>query len=94
LVRDGVKYLRERFLNNEDSTEMCTEVFDTFTWPTGMELQNFGVEEIKSLVQHFQVQFASPSINVENITCTIPNERYEFKVLGTCIEFNELLNEF
>jgi hypothetical protein len=31
LVRDGVKYLCERFLNKEDSTEMCTEGFDTFT---------------------------------------------------------------
>jgi hypothetical protein len=37
---------------------MCTKAFDTFTWPIGIELQNFGVEEIKSLVQHFQVQLA------------------------------------
>jgi hypothetical protein len=35
-VRDGVKYLHERFLNNEDSIEMCTKVFDTFTCPTGI----------------------------------------------------------
>jgi hypothetical protein len=67
LVKDGVKYLCERFLNSEDRIEMYTKVYDTFTWPTGMELQNFGVEKVKLLVQHFQVQLASSSMNFENI---------------------------
>jgi hypothetical protein len=63
MVRDGAKYLCARFFDNEDGIEVCTKVFDTFTWPTGMELQNFGVEEIKSLAQHFQVQRAMPSMD-------------------------------
>jgi hypothetical protein len=93
LVRDGVKYLLERSLNNDDSTEMCTKVFDTFIWLTGMELQNFGVQEIKLNVQHFQVQCASPNMNFENIKCTTCNEWYEFKVLWKGTKCKKLLNE-
>jgi hypothetical protein len=58
-----------------------------------MELQNFGEEEIKSLVQHSQVQLASSNMNFENIKCTINNEWYECKVLGKGMKLNKLLNK-
>jgi hypothetical protein len=45
LIRDGVKYVLERLLSSKDSTEMCTKVFNIFTRPTGMELQNLRVEK-------------------------------------------------
>jgi hypothetical protein len=93
LVKDGVKYLCERFLNSEYRIEMYTKVYDTFTWPTGMELQNFGVEKVKLLVQQFQVQLASSSMNFENIKYTILNEWYEFNVLGKGMKFNKLSNK-
>jgi hypothetical protein len=44
-VKDGVQYLQERFLNSEDSVEICTKVFDDVTWPTLKELIKFCVEE-------------------------------------------------
>jgi hypothetical protein len=58
-----------------------------------MELQNFGEEEIKSLVQHSQVQLASSNMNFENNKCTINNEWYECKVLGKGMKLNKLSNK-
>jgi hypothetical protein len=34
VTSDRVEYLCKRFLNSEDSIEMGSKVFDTFTWPT------------------------------------------------------------
>jgi hypothetical protein len=54
-VRDGVKYLCERFFNNEDGIEMCTKDFDTFTWPTernfvqGMDIRESAISGTVSL---------------------------------------------
>jgi hypothetical protein len=52
----GVKYLEERFLDQGD-IKRSTSIFDTFTWLTGSALEDYGVNEVVALAEHFKNNF-------------------------------------
>jgi hypothetical protein len=42
MIVHGVKYLEEQFLN-QAVIERFTTIFDSFAWPTGSALEDYGV---------------------------------------------------
>lgn len=89
LISHSVRYLKERFLV-QGTIEKCTTIFDTFAWPTGTDLENYGIGEISMLAEHFREQLANCE-NSGNYKKCIQNEWYEFKVLGRGKHLYELL---
>jgi hypothetical protein len=80
LILQAVKYLEEKFLD-QGNIERCTTVSDTFAWPTGITLEDYNVIEVTTLVEHFKKQL-SPLNKNDDCMQDLPNEWYEFKVLG------------
>ncbi|XP_040177111.1 zinc finger protein 862-like [Rana temporaria] len=90
MIQHGAKYLEERFLIQRN-IERSTAVFDTFAWPSGKALQDYGVDDITALAQHFQKQLSAPEMHEKSMHA-IHNEWYEFKVLGKGKKLCELLD--
>jgi hypothetical protein len=61
-IQYPVRYLEERFLHQRN-TEKYTKVFYTFAWSTGSTLEDFGVNEILPLAQHFIKQLSASNVN-------------------------------
>lgn len=85
LLTSGIKFLKDRFLKNED-IQSATGVFDTFTWPSGIMLENYGDSEIKALATHFSKHLNIAEDSIDDLL----SEWYEFKVLGKGLPLNEL----
>ncbi|XP_070587501.1 zinc finger protein 862-like [Erythrolamprus reginae] len=90
LINHAVKYLTVRFLS-DINIERSTAVFDTFAWPAGTTLQDYGVVEITALAHHFRKQLSPPESDDQCIHSLL-NEWYEFKVLGKGKKLCELLD--
>ncbi|XP_073524940.1 zinc finger protein 862-like [Phyllobates terribilis] len=90
LINHAVKYLTVRFLS-DINIERSTAVFDTFAWPAGTTLQDYGVVEITALAHHFCKQLSPPESDDQCIHSLL-NEWYEFKVLGKGKKLCELLD--
>jgi hypothetical protein len=88
MIVHGVKYLEERFFNQR-VIERSTTIFDTFTWPTGSALEDYGVNEVVALAEHLKKQL-SPTKENEDCMQAV-HEWYEFKVLGKGKKVTELL---
>lgn len=88
LLTSGIKFLKDRFLKNED-IQSATGVFDTFTWPSGIMLENYGDSEIKALATHFSKHLNIAEDSIDDLL----SEWYEFKVLGKGLPLNELLEK-
>ncbi|XP_073532536.1 zinc finger protein 862-like [Phyllobates terribilis] len=90
LINHAVKYLTVRFLS-DINIERSTAVFDTFAWPAGTTLQDYGVVEITALAHHFRKRLSPPESDDQCIHSLL-NEWYEFKVLGKGKKLCELLD--
>uniref|UniRef100_A0A5F8G2L7 Zinc finger protein 862 n=1 Tax=Monodelphis domestica TaxID=13616 RepID=A0A5F8G2L7_MONDO len=55
VILTGIEYLQQRFDVNGSPQFKNMEVFDTMAWPDGIELINFGNNEILNLAKHFQL---------------------------------------
>jgi hypothetical protein len=75
---------------NQGVIERSTTIFDTFTWPTGSALEDYGVNEVLAVDEHFKKQLSLTNKN-EDCMQAVHNEWYEFKVLGKGKKLNELL---
>jgi hypothetical protein len=53
MIMHGVKCLEERFWN-QGVIERSTTIFDTFVWPTGSAPEDYGVNEVVALAEHFK----------------------------------------
>jgi hypothetical protein len=80
MIEHGVKCLEEQFLN-QGVIEISTTIFDTFAWPIGSALKDYGVNDVVALAEHFKKQISLTKMN-EDCMEAAHNERYEFKVLG------------
>lgn len=65
------------------------KVSDTFTWPTGKELEKLG----QNKYQQFRMQRSSPNIDVETVKHNIFNEWYEFDVTRKQMKLSEFFND-
>lgn len=90
LIEAGIKYVKERFIENETDVITATSIFDTFNWPEGKQLHNFGENEIKLLSQHFASCLAIEEDDINHIV----EEWYEFKVLGKNLTIMSLLERY
>jgi hypothetical protein len=53
MIVHEVKYLEKRFLN-QGVIERSTTIVDTFVWPTGSVLEDYAVNEVVALAEHFK----------------------------------------
>ena len=60
MILYAIKCIEERFLMHEDIE--ITSVFDTFSWPKGSQLENYGNKEIKVLAEYFEKQLYSKNV--------------------------------
>ncbi|XP_051857042.1 zinc finger protein 862-like isoform X2 [Antechinus flavipes] len=55
MILTGIEYLQRRFDTDRSAQLKNMEVFDTMAWPDGIELANFGNNEILNLARHFEL---------------------------------------
>uniref|UniRef100_G3VZ04 Zinc finger protein 862 n=1 Tax=Sarcophilus harrisii TaxID=9305 RepID=G3VZ04_SARHA len=55
MILTGIEYLQRRFDTDRSAQLKNMEIFDTMAWPDGMELANFGNNEILNLARHFEL---------------------------------------
>ncbi|XP_071467163.1 zinc finger protein 862 isoform X7 [Marmota flaviventris] len=55
MILTGLEYLRQRFDVDRPPQLKSMEVFDTMTWPSGVELAHFGNDDILSLARYFEL---------------------------------------
>jgi hypothetical protein len=78
LIHHVVMYLEGQVFNKKD-VEWFITVFDTFAWPAGSTLENYGVCKI-TVTYYFQKQL-SLSNTYDKYVQALHNEWYEFSVL-------------
>uniref|UniRef100_A0A8D2BF47 Zinc finger protein 862 n=1 Tax=Sciurus vulgaris TaxID=55149 RepID=A0A8D2BF47_SCIVU len=54
-ILTGVEYLQQRFDVDRPPQLKSMEVFDTMTWPSGLELAHFGNDDILTLARYFEL---------------------------------------
>lgn len=86
LIEAGKAFLKARFIENENEIVAATGIFDTFSWPEGKQMQDFGDSEIELLSRHFS---SCLDINENDVSKTV-DEWYEFKVLGKNLALDSL----
>lgn len=55
VILTGTEYLQQRFDTERPPQLKNMEVFDTITWPSGMELASFGNDDILTLARYFEL---------------------------------------
>ncbi|KAK1335024.1 LOW QUALITY PROTEIN: hypothetical protein QTO34_004600 [Cnephaeus nilssonii] len=55
VILTGTEYLRQRFDTDGSPQLKNMEVFDTTTWPSGIELASFGNDDILALARYFEL---------------------------------------
>lgn len=55
MILTGTEYLQQRFDTDRPPQLKNMEVFDTMAWPSGIELANFGNDEILALARSFEL---------------------------------------
>jgi hypothetical protein len=66
LLTSGITFLEDRFLTNED-IQSAIGVFDTYSWPSGKLLENYGHSEIKVLATHFSKHLEIEEDNIDDV---------------------------